>query len=152
MHIMHHIIHVSMSSSKQLHLWIRSLSKLGEPNYTTQQLFADLPKAIWWSQSGPSQAGACLTGHISPTCTSHGLAGSLSRRTQVGLALQRLFPSPGLILPTALYENRLGIPRTAISRQLQAQQRVWISSHPSHAHFGQQNRIAKERWIFGKNI
>lgn len=149
---MHHIIHVSLSSSKQLHLWIRSPSKLGEPNYTTRQLFADLPKAIWWSQSGPSRAGACLTGHISPTCTSHGLAGSLSRRTRAGLALKRLFPCPGLILPTAGYEDRLGMPGTAAHSQLQTQQRGWISSHPSHAHFGQQNRIAKQRWIFGKNV
>lgn len=48
-HIMHNIIRVSLSAGKQLHPWIRTLSKLGGPNYTSRQLFADLPKTIWWS-------------------------------------------------------------------------------------------------------
>lgn len=74
MHIMHNIIHVSLSAGKQLHLWIRSLSKLGEPNYTIWQLFADLPKTIWWSQSSSSRAGVCFTENISTICISDRLA------------------------------------------------------------------------------
>lgn len=86
MHIMHSIIHVSLSAGKQLHLWMRTLSKLGEPNCTSRQLFADLPKTIWWSQPSSSQAGVCFTANIRTARISDKLASRLSRKARAGLA------------------------------------------------------------------
>lgn len=133
MHIMHNIIRVSLSAGKQLHLWIRSLSKLGEANYTIWQLFGDLPKTIWWSQSSPSQAGVCFAENISTICMSDRLVSSLSRQTRAGLALPGLF-SPGFraACPQA---GRTGWEHLewAVSPHPGAKRRVWMSSHLSQA-------------------
>lgn len=92
---MHNIMHVSLSAGKQLHLWIRPLSKLGEPNYTIWQLFADLPKTIWWSQSSCSWAGVRFVENISAICVGGRLGSSPSRQPRARLALRRLFsPCP----------------------------------------------------------
>lgn len=86
MRIMHNIIRVSLSAGKQLHLWIRTLSKLGEPNYTSRQLFADLPKTIWWSQTSSSWAGVCFEANISTICITDKLPSKRGRQAGAGLA------------------------------------------------------------------
>lgn len=112
MHIMHNIIRVSLSAGKQLHLWIRNPSKLGEPNYTSRQLFADLPKTIWWSQPSSSQAGVCFTANISSVCMTDKLASKLSRRALLGL-----FPTLALGLIPPGREDRQGMPGMTVSPQ-----------------------------------
>lgn len=114
-HIMLNIIRVSLSAGKQLHLWIRTPSKLGEPNYTSRQLFADLPKTIWWSQPSSSQAGVCFAANISSVCMTDKLASKLSR--PAGLALTGLSTplALGVIPPGG--EDRQGMPGITVSPQ-----------------------------------
>lgn len=136
MHIMHNIIHVSSSAGKQLHVWIRSLSKLGEANYTIWQLFADLPKTIWWSQSSSSQAGVCFAENISIICVSDRLARSLSRQARAGQGwpCQGFFPLAQGLPPSQAGRTDWECLECGVSPHPGAKRRVWMSSPLSRAH------------------